>query len=303
MSVNAWPSEVEPDPIAALAEIPPSKSGQPLGSGTDALQGVRVRGGVDLTFQARGGRTWLASTRERDGYKVRMPREAGACQAVLINTGGGVAGGDRVAIHVDAGTDTRACVSTSAAERVYKAASAAPAIIDVDLKLGPNAAMNWLPQETIVFDRARLNRTINVALTGSSRLLFAETLVLGRAAMGETLNAGDIRDCWRVRRDGRLIFAEDVRLEDDIVATLAGAASADGANTVATVVAVAPDIADRLGDVRARLEDVEAMCAASSWNDILLVRILGRRGALARRALEYVLPVLSDDPLPRVWAT
>ena len=156
-----------------------------------------------------------------------------------------------------------------------------------------------------MFNRARVRRRFEVDMAGDATVLLAETVVFGRQASGETAIEGVFRDDWRVRRDGRLIFADAVRLEGAISETLGLAAVAGGAGAVSTIVLVAPDAEDRIDFLRAQLAPLEGrdgvMFGASAWDGRLVVRALGRRGQELRLLLEAALKSLSGGALPRVW--
>src|SRR5215208_4844900 len=192
-------------------------------NGPQALPGfVRAAGGVRVAI----GRTERGSApltiAESGGYRVRFPRAAGACEGVLINTGGGMAGG------------ARAVLTTQAAEKLYRS-DGPDTEIAVDIALGPGSRLDWLPQEQILFDGARLRRRLDVELAASAALTLVESVVFGRIAMGEVAESGSFRDRWRIRRAGRLVFAEDVRLEGRLRETLARTAVGAGGRALATV--------------------------------------------------------------------
>ena len=264
---------------------------------------ARVDGGVSIRIKARGGGSAIADLLERDGYKVRFPRGTAHPEAVIINTGGGLAGGDRVRQTVIVDGGAAATVTTQAAERVYRALDESETSLDVRLTVGGGARLDWLPQETILFDRSRLARSIDVEMAGDARLLLAETIIFGRTAMGETVKTGRLIDRWRIRRGGRLVFAETVRLEGAIAETLDRPPVAGGAHVVATALAIRPDAEDLLEPVRAALTGAACEAGASAWNGMLVIRALGRSGESVRRLLERALPVLSAAALPRVWQT
>jgi urease accessory protein len=268
-----------------------------------ALAGIRVTGGADIRFRARDGRTHLADLRETDGYKVRLPNAGGAAEAVLINTGGGVAGGDHVRIAVTAEQDARATLSTPSAERIYGALAGSTTRIDVDLHIGENAQLNWLPQETILFDNARLERSLTVDMAASATALICETVIFGRAAMGETVTSAAYTDKWRIRRGGALIFADNTKLDGGISDLLARPAIADGAHVASATIYIAPDAEERLPAIRAALAGTETNAAASAWNGMLIIRALGQNSQSVRKLLTRLLPLLSGNSLPRVWAS
>jgi urease accessory protein len=160
--------------------------------------------------------------------------------------------------------------------------------------------MRWLPQETILFDQARLSRRIEVDLAPDARLLLAETLVLGRSAMGEAVAQGHVFDCWRVRRGGRLVFADALRLDGSIAVQLAEKAAAGGAVALATVLVV-PGDDSLVARVRGLGDSFRGQVGASCWNGLAVVRCLAGDGAMLRHDLTIALEAVSDTPLPRLW--
>lgn len=270
------------------------------------LADIRVAGGLEIGLEQRGGVTVLARQKERDGYKVRVPRRRDRLEIAMINTGGGIASGDRVKVAVDAGEGAAATLTAPAAERVYGAGDGDAASYDVNLKLEGGASLEWLPQETIVFDRARFRRQVTVDMAGDATLLAAETVVFGRTAYGETAIEGAFRDDWRIRRDGRLVFGDAIRLDGAISQVLGAAAVGGGARAVATVVVVGPDAEARIDRVRAVIQplaDIEGLSfGASAWEGRLVMRALARRSADLRRLIETALPALGGSGPPRVWS-
>jgi len=265
------------------------------------LARVRAHGGVRASFHARGGRTFVRDLSERDGYRMRFPRADGGLQGVIINTGGGMAGGDRVAIELAAGAGADAAVTTPSAERVYRALAGSATELNVTLEVESGARLAWLPQETILYDGARLQRRLNVDIAQDARLLMIEMLVLGRAAHGEAIASGAVRDQWRVRRAGRLVLAENLSLEGEIADALARPAVGDGARVLATALYVAGDAEDRLTAVRAALQAQGCRVGASAWDGMLVVRGLSREAGSLRRAMAGLLPMLAGRDAPRVW--
>ncbi len=268
-----------------------------------AIGNVRVSGGVSVRCERRFGESRIVDTRERDGYKVRSPRRSSPPEAVLINTGGGIAAGDDILhdIHVD--DDADLTVTTQASERIYRSSDGATSKVDTRIVLGAGAGLNWLPQDTIIFDRSRLQRAISADIVRSSTLLLAETLVLGRAAMGETLAQGLFRDQWRVRRDDRLVFAENVLMRDETYRCFSEAVMAGGSQALLTLVFLAPDAEDKLGPVREVLASAELDCAASAWNSMLVVRGMALKTEWIRLLMSEIVPALGRGTLPRVWST
>jgi len=260
----------------------------------------RAVGRIDLAVKAAGGITRRAHVFEDGPLRMRLPgAPAHAAEAVIVNTAGGIAGGDRLDIAVTAGAGASLVVTSAAAEKVYRALGPS-ATIGVTLNLGAGASLAWMPQETILFDRARLARTIDVELAADARLLVAEAVVFGRTAMGEAVEEGSFTDRWRVRRGGRLIYAESVRLEGAIAARLAEPAIAGGCVAAATVLVVPGDDAT-VAAVRACGQDCQADVGVSAWNGVALVRLCALDGAALRHDLMLILSRLHGGPLPRLW--
>lgn len=260
----------------------------------------RARGRIALGVVSVDSRTRRMQVSEEGSLRVRFPNpSATECEAVIVNTAGGIAGGDRFALGIDVGPGAELVVTGAAAEKVYRAIDA-DAQMAVTLSVAKGGALRWLPQETILFDCARLSRSIDVELAESASLLFAEAVVFGRSAMGESVMQGRLIDRWRVRRGGRLIFAETLRLDGGIADRLAKPAVAKGAAAIATVLLV-PGTDDAIAKVRALGEQFAGEVGISCWNGIAVARLCARDGAALRRDLVAVLATLDRKTLPRLW--
>jgi urease accessory protein len=260
----------------------------------------RAVGRIALAVKASGGATRRWRVREEGSLRVRCPGPpAGELEAVIVNTAGGVAGGDRFSLDVAVEPGARLVVTTAAAEKIYRTLEP-DAAIDVTLAVGAGASLAWLPQETILFDRARLKRSIEVDLADDARLVLAEALVLGRSGMGEAVDDGLIFDRWRLRRNGMLIHAEAMRLDGGIAAKLVEPAVAKGGVAVATVLVVPGDDAT-VAAVRALDAGFRSEVGASAWNDFAVVRLCAAGGAALRHDLVAVLGALRGAALPRLW--
>jgi urease accessory protein len=258
----------------------------------------RAVGQVSFAVKQVEGYTRRARVHEAGSLRVRCPgAPAAELEAVLINTAGGAAGGDRFSLDIAAGEGTRLVVTTAAAEKVYRTLGP-DSIIDVKLDVAAGATLAWLPQETILFDRARLFRSIEVSLAADARVVLAEAIVFGRSGMGEAVDQGALFDRWRIRRAGKLIYAETVRLDGAIAARLAEPAVARGGVAVATVLIVPGDDAT-VAAVRAPFCRYSGEVGASVWNGIAAVRLCARDGAALRRDLVHVMTTLRE--LPRIW--
>jgi len=263
----------------------------------------RTEGRLEIGFNSRGTLSELSHLYQRGCARARFPtvEQVDIPEAVIINTAGGLTGGDRVAYQIALAEKARLTVSGQAAEKIYRAVGKTEAVIESEIRLQSGAYLEWLPQETILFDRSRLARSIDVDMAGSARLLLVETIIFGRTAMGETVRSGSLRDKWRIRHGGKLVFAENIRLEGNIADTLGGAAIANGAQITSTIISVGTNAGDKLDAVRAALEGATCEVGASAWGPLLVVRALGRSAESVRRMHERVLPILSGEPLPRVW--
>jgi urease accessory protein len=260
----------------------------------------RAVGRIALAVKANGGVTRRWRVREEGSLRVRFPGPpAGELEAVIVNTAGGVAGGDRLRLEVSVEPGARLVVTTAAAEKIYRTLEP-DAAIDVTLAVGAGGSLAWLPQETILFDRARLRRSIEVDLAEDARLILAEALVLGRSGMGEVVDDGGLVDRWRLRRNGRLIHAEAMRLEGGIAAKLKEPAVAKGGVAVATVL-VAPGDDATVATVRALDPAFRGEVGASAWNGFAVMRLCAADGAALRHDLVAVLSALRGAALPRLW--
>jgi urease accessory protein len=260
----------------------------------------RAQGRVSLVLAARPGGTRRIRSREEGSLRVRFPGACiGAPEAVLVNTAGGIAGGDRFGVDLELEAGARLIVTTASAEKIYR--SLGPdAVVDVAAKVADGAELVWLPQETILFDRARLVRTVDVALAPTATLVFSEIVVFGRSAMGEAVNHGYFADRWRIRRDGRLVFAENFRLDGAIADRLKEAAIANGRGAIGTLIMV-PGNDVKVASVRAAATKFRGEVGISTWNGIALARLAAPDGAALRHDLIVTLTALGHGPPPRLW--
>jgi len=268
---------------------------------SEIFAGNRARGRVALAVAADSGESRRRKVHEAGSLRVRFPNAANKAvlDAVIVNTAGGMAGGDRFDIDVSVGTGARLTVTTAAAEKVYR--SLGPDTeMSVKLDVGPRGALAWLPQETILFDQVRLRRTIDVDLAHDADLILAEAIVFGRSAMGETVLQGHLFDRWRVRLGGGLVFAETLYLDGAIAQQLARRAVAGESIAIASVIKV-PGNESGAAAVRDIAKDFVGEVGVSAWNGLLVARLVAPDGAALRRDLVGVLTVLNAMPLPRLW--
>lgn len=266
------------------------------------LQRVSAHGLIAV--KAGAGRSRLARLGQEGAARIRLPAgDGGPLEAILINTAGGMTGGDRLRWEVEVGEAAALAVTTQACEKVYRSAGGS-ATIDCRLDVARGGRLAWLPQETIVFDRSAMARRIDVDLAADSRLLLLEATIFGRKAMGEAVTMAGFRDRWRVRSEGRLVHAEEFSIGPDVAGALAHPALGGGATAFATVLLVADDAEGHLDAVRALIGEPDG---ASAWRvsgtGKLLARLSGKDGYDLRARLAPLVAMLNGRAgLPKTWS-
>jgi urease accessory protein len=281
-----------------------------------ARSGTLADGRAEIAFTGNGGqkdgKARLVHLYNRDPLRFLFPTpSAGDClQAGLVTTSGGLVGGDRLAIDIKVHERASVLVSPTAAEKIYRSAGAT-CEFDVTLSAASGSWLEWLPQETILFDESRLHRVTRIDVDDDARILAGEILVFGRIGRGERLTRGLVRECWEVRRDGALIWADALHLDGDIAATIDHPAGFDGAAAAATIIYAAPDSEARLTDARAALEETEDLSELKSGvtavNGLLVARFIGRDARILRNAFGAFWATFRNrvaglpPALPRLW--
>jgi urease accessory protein len=260
----------------------------------------RAVGAVAFDVALVDGVTRRRQLHESGSLRVRFPSpETEGLSAMFVNTAGGIAGGDRFDIDIAAGEGARLTVTTAAAEKIYRAQGPA-AQLNITLKAAASSHFSWLPQETILFDRARMARKIDIDLAESASLLLCEIVVFGRAAMGEKMLAGSFTDRWRLRLGSRLVFAETVRLDGDIGAKLARPAVAKGGVAIGTALIVPGDEA-LVTRIREASGSLSGEVGISAWNGFAMARFCAQDAAKLRADMIAVLGRIGGPALPRLW--
>ena len=261
----------------------------------------RAVGRVALAVAAVAGESRRTRVHETGALRVRFPNgtSRATLDAVIVNTAGGMTGGDRFDIDMTVGAGARLTVTTAAAEKIYRSLGADTQVA-VKAAIGGGGALAWLPQETILFDQVRLRRTIDIELARDASLVLAEAIVFGRSAMGEAVLRGYLFDRWRVRVGGALTFAETLHLDGAIAQRLAQRAIAAEGVAVASVLKVPGDDAN-VAAVRAMEKDFAGDVGVSAWNGLAVARLVAPDGAALHRDLVAVLTALGAGPLPRLW--
>ncbi|MGC8202841.1 urease accessory protein UreD [Aliiroseovarius sp. PTFE2010] len=258
----------------------------------------RTRGRAFVRVGARG----LRDLHQSGSAKAMLPRIHGPVpEVVFLNTAGGLTGGDRLSYELQIESGAHVVGTTQTAERAYASAGGA-AQVGVALSVAAGARLDWLPQETILFEGSNLARQTRVDLAGDASVLMVETIILGRKAMGETIAALHLADRREVWRDGAPVLIEPLALGARALARRASGAVLGGARAVTTVALVAPGAQDALGPARQVLDGLDGVqAAASAWDGKLVIRAMAGDGWPLRRALAAILTQLRGADLPRVW--
>lgn len=251
----------------------------------------------------RDGLSVLQDLRTSGCLKMLFPRSGSdALTGILLNTAGGITGGDHIEMRAVAGAGSHLTLSTQAAERIYRAQPGETGRVETHLTVEAGARLDWLPQETILFDHAALNRRQHFNLQGDARLLMAEALVLGRTAMGEQVRQARVNDQIRISREGQVIFADTLRLSGDVSHHMAGNATGGGAVALASVLLVTAR-ADEAEQILPRVRALLPKTAGASLPHpgVLYLRLLASDSFELRKTLLPVLTLLNAGPVPRTW--
>ncbi|MGH1466098.1 MAG: urease accessory protein UreD [Cognatishimia sp.] len=257
----------------------------------------RTKGALTLSSKALSQGSGIDRFRTSGAMKALFTRSSDV-QAILINTSGGLTGGDKIDLECVAGADSKLTLTTQAAERAYRAQSG-QAEMHSRLTVETGATLEWLPQELILFEGSALSRSLHIDLAQDARLLVVEPVVFGRAAMGETLQNIQFKDRIRIHREGAPLYLDGLDLNGDSVAHLARRATGQGAGAMASLIYVAPNAEAMLGPLRA---DLPALGGASLLQpDVLVLRVVAADSFELRKSLLPVLDRLTRNCLPTSW--
>jgi urease accessory protein len=284
-----------------------SKESSPASPSDKDLQRADGAGRIVVSGSQKG--TYITDVYQRSPIRIMFPRDGGAAaeEAVFINTAGGVAGGDKLESGVTALANASIAVTSQAAEKIYRALTE-PARIVTKLKACATAKLAWLPQETIIFNRARVSRQTKIEVSSGTELLALEWLVLGRTAHGEEMTGGHITDSWRVMKDGRLIWADSFRVTDEIFPHLRRKALLSDCKAFATLVYFGPDLEKRLELLRNIASSIACQCGPTSVNGLIIVRFAASDSFDLRIALRNFLEQFSEElgpgpfRVPKMWS-
>lgn len=271
----------------------------------------RVDGEARIRFRrALDGRTALADLYQRAPCRVLFPTPESdePIQSVLLTTSGGLTGGDRTRVSIRVDAHAQATATTQAAEKIYRALpNTGDARVEVDMQVSDGAWAEWLAQETIAFEGSRLRRSFTADVAPGGRLLAVESIVFGRTAMGESLDTGLLHDSWRIRRGGRLVWADALHLEGDLRRQRGEPFGFGNHIASSTVLYAGADASQQANLVRELLNECELPCGATALDGILLVRIMADDAAALRAAVMKLIAGIRQATaalparLPRVW--
>lgn len=284
---NERGAEILQTPIISEATSPPTAIG-PV---------PRTRGTLELSSKSVGSNSGIDHFRTSGAMKALFPRGHGV-QTIMINTSGGLTSGDQLIISATAGVGSHMSLTTQAAERAYKADSER-ASVRTELKVEAGASLHWLPQELILFDGAKLERSLTADLAKDARFLMVEPMIFGRTAMGETLNQVHFQDRIRVKRDGIPLYSDGMYLNGNVAQKLMSRAIAQNAGAMASLLYVAPDAEAHLKPLRAMMPRTGGVTLLHP--DVLALRVVATDSHLLRTALLPALDRLSGDGLPTSW--
>ena len=267
-------------------------------------QGVtfqRARGSLRITTACCSrGSSQLKNLFQQGSYRAIFPRPLnGNVEAVIINTAGGITGGDSFSTTFTVGEFARKSITTQAAERVYRSHDESNSSMYNRLYARPNSQLYWLPQETILFEGSRLCRRLEVEVGQNSKFLMVEPLVFGREASGENLNSCSIDDSVSITYEGKPIYYDRIKLNGDLTSTLNRSAVANGARAMANIVLVDPLAKSTLEDVRTLL--CPSAGASLLSDNVLVIRVICTDSFLMRTTLLPILLYLTQDAVPKNW--
>ena len=265
----------------------------------------RSTGRASASFVLSRGAVRLADLRQSGSARIMLPRSDGTVpEAVFLNTSGGLTDGDHLSFGLSVGDHSRVLATTQTAERAYAArpneTRRDPARVSITATVGAGGRLDWMPQETILYQSSHLVRRTEVDLAADAQCLLAETIILGRQAMGEVVTDARLTDHRRVRRLGRPVWAETLHLTPQVL-TSASPALLNGARAMAVVCLIAQGAEDATSPVRAALTQDGAQGAASGWDGKCVVRLTATDGWPLKQQLARILHIMSARNLPRVW--
>ena len=263
---------------------------------------IRADGAVELAVGQTEGETRLRHLYQAAPCRMLFPRAPANApmEAVVAVTSGGIAGGDRLRIAIAAEEGAAVTVTTQAAEKIYRS-TGPEAAIDIAVRVGSGAFLEWVPQETILFDGARLRRNTQIDIAASGALIAGEIVVFGRRARAETFSHGLLHDGWTIRRDGEPVWADALRLDGDLASRFRNRYTFSDAAALGVLVCCGPNAGDLLETAR------HIAGGATRIGDIVIARFASADAAALRREFAELWTALRrrvpgcPARVPRVW--
>ena len=272
---------------------------------------VSTNGKAKLLFEVdENGATRLKELYQSDPLRIFFPNtpDQDILQAALVNVSGGLVGGDKISADIQLGKNTKAVIAAQSAEKVYRS-SGEDTRMEIKIKVGPGSWLEFLPQETILFQGSRLRRQIDISIEGDGSLVAGEILIFGRRGYGEYFESGLIHESWEIERDGRLLWADTLHMEKNIASTINHPACFDGAVAMATVIYAGPNAKDNLLVIQNLLiaTDSDVLSSVTCINGVMIIRWLGSNALDVRNdfgafwcAFRSKIADLPEK-LPRLW--
>jgi len=261
----------------------------------------RARGMLNISaVHDSNNQSRLKDLRQQGSYRAIFPRPPqGTMEAVIINTAGGITGGDEFATQITANDHTKISVTTQAAERIYRSPDFTLGSMQTRLYAKPNAQLYWLPQETILFEGSRLYRRLEAEVAEDSKFLMVEPLIFGREASGESLKSCHLDDSVCITTGKKPIYIDRIKLSGDITSILKRPAVANGGRAMASIVLVDPRAKETLAGINGLLPSSSG--ASLLADNILVVRLLCADSFILRNALLPILKHLTHNAIPKNW--
>ena len=256
----------------------------------------RARGALHLTA---AGQSKIKNLFQQGSTRALFPRRANGLECIIINTSGGLTGGDEFSNSIKCEDHSHLTISTQGCERIYKSGDGTAAVVENKVIVKNASRVNWLPQETIIFDQGRINRQLKVELSSEAEALIVEPVIFGRLAMGETNISGHFEDKVEIHVDGKIAFLDKTRLTGDISKTLKRPAVLNGSSATAVLIFKSKTAKSFLNFLR---EQSNAQSGASLISkDFLVARFIAPTGYELRQMLVPIITEITDKNLPKTW--
>lgn len=262
----------------------------------------RMRGKASLQTCFKNSRSVLKDLYQSGSAKFRFPHCDDNCfEAVMINSAGGSTGGDHLDWSIKIDQNAQATITSQAYEKIYRSNNNDPAYINIHLDIAQNASLLWLPQETIFYNQASLNRNIEVNITSTSKILMVETIIFGRKLMKEEVTSGYFNDRWIIKRDDKIYHAESTHLNDNFLYQMKQTIGFNQNCVISTIIFINPDC--HLYEDKAN-EIIDKQGAISTWNGKLIARLIDNDPYMLRKKIIALIKLFSNgNGVPKIWST